>query len=504
MQLLVSGKSQLIDKMIAIKPFRLMWLSIASAIIFTQIIIIPMSIFFHGEVTHDLCITGLVCSFFVSLVVTYLLVLLIIHARETEKRYRRLFEVESDAILLVDCETERILDANVASLNLYGYTREELLCLKAAHISAEPEETCQAIATHQTYIPLRWHRHKNGAVFPVEIASSFFDYQGQKVHVAAIRDITERKKVEKTLAKERKFLAKILDTTSTLIVVLDPQGAIIRYNDECERLTGISSDHVKGRYIWDIFSVTEDISVHRLAIANAKDMPFINGYETRFVAVDGSEKTVAWNNSTFCEEGEADFCIISTGINVTDRKALEMELRKTASIDKLTALINRQALDKVISKEHGRAIRYKRPLSLIMFDIDHFKRINDTYGHLVGDSVLREVASLAQTHLRANDSLGRWGGEEFMVVLPEMSIDGARLAAEKLRCYLESYNFTGIKELTASFGVTEYGNTENIDKFIQRVDEALYAAKQQGRNRVVCKSMPEADGTFANKNELQG
>jgi len=493
MQLLPSGKSLLIDKLITIKPFRLIWLSIASAIILTQIIVLPMSIYFHGEVTHELCITGLVCSFFVSLVVCYLLVCLISHARETEKRYRRLFEVESDAILLVDCETNRILDANVASLNLYGYTREEFLLLKADDVSAEPDETREAIATHQTHITFRWHRNKSGKVFPVEIASSYFDYQGRMVHVAAIRDITERKKVERILAKERKFLAKILDTTSTLIVVLDPKGAIIRYNAECERLTGISSDHVKGRYLWDMFAVAEDISLHRLAIANAKDMPFINGYETSFVAVDGSERTVAWINSIFCEKGEADCCIISTGIDITDRKALEKELIKAASIDKLTALTNRQALDHIITKERGRAIRYNRPLSLIMFDIDHFKRINDTYGHLVGDSVLREVALLAQAHLRTNDSIGRWGGEEFMVVLPETSIEGARLAAEKLRCIFEINNFAGIKELTASFGVTEYSKRENIDRFIQRVDDALYIAKQEGRNRVVCTSMPDAD-----------
>jgi diguanylate cyclase (GGDEF)-like protein/PAS domain S-box-containing protein len=319
-------------------------------------------------------------------------------------------------------------------------------------------------------------------------------HDGQVEFIGVIlRDITERKKVEKILAKERKFLSAILDTTTTLNLVLDPKGAIIRYNAACERLTGISSDHVKGRPIWDLFAVTQDISILRLAIATVKDMPFLNGYETSFRAVDGSERTVAWTNSIFCEERGTDYCIISSGIDITDRKAIERELIKAASIDKLTALINRQELDVVISRERERAIRYSRPLSLIMFDIDHFKRINDTYGHLVGDSVLREVAALAQANLRTAESLGRWGGEEFMLVLPETSIEGACLAAEKLRCFVEGHNFAGIKGLTASFGVTEYYNRENIDKFIQRVDDALYAAKQEGRNRVVCKSTPHVD-----------
>ena len=454
-----------------------------------------MSIFFHGKVTHDFVITGVVCSFFVSLVISYLLIHLIRHVHESENRYRRLFEVESDAILLVEIETDRILDANLAALNLYGYTHEELLLLKAVDISAKPDETCQVIATHQTHIPLRWHRKKNGTLFPVEIAGSYFDYQGHRVHVAAIRNITERKKVEKILAKERKFLEAILGTTSALMVILDPKGAIIRYNAECERLTGISSDHVKGQAIWDVFAVKEDISILRFAIANVKDMSFINGYETRFNAVDTLERTVVWTNSVFCEEGGTDWCIISTGVDGTDRKALELELIKAASIDKLTTLINRQALDEIISREKERVMRYHHPLSLIMFDIDHFKMINDTYGHLVGDSVLREVAVLAKANLRTADSLGRWGGEEFMIVLSETSTEEACLVAEKLRCLFERQNFIGIKELTASFGVTEYNNGDNIDRFIQRVDDALYAAKQAGKNRVVSKQpLDDSDG----------
>ncbi|MGO9954361.1 MAG: CHASE domain-containing protein [Dissulfurispiraceae bacterium] len=344
-------------------------------------------------------------------------------------------------------------------------------------------------------------KHERFEIF-VQTLKEWFSisvYSPEKEFFVAVFDvITERKKVEKTLAKERKFLATILDTTSTLIVVLDTKGAIIRYNAECERLTGISSDHVKGRAIWEVFAVEEDISILRLAIASVKDMPFLNGYETSFNAVDRSERTIVWTNSVFCDEGVNDCCIISTGVDVTDRKALERELIKAASIDKLTALINRQTLDKTISREIERAMRYHHPLSVIMFDIDHFKRINDTYGHLMGDSVLREVAVLAQANLRTSDSFGRWGGEEFMIVLPETSIEEADLAAEKLRCLFERQNIIGINELTASFGVAGYNNGDNIDRLIKRVDDALYAAKQEGRNRVVCKSLSDADNSIRN------
>src|SRR5208337_1030919 len=131
MQLLPPGKAKLIHKLMMTKPVHLLWLSVASSIIFTQAIVIPLSIFFHGKVTHDLFITGIVCSFLVSMIICYLLVNLIKHEQESEERYHHLFEVESDAILLVDCETDRILDANAAALKLYGYTPEEFLRLQA-------------------------------------------------------------------------------------------------------------------------------------------------------------------------------------------------------------------------------------------------------------------------------------------------------------------------------------------------------------------------------------
>ena len=497
MKITSSGKNELIDALIKIKPFHLIWVSVVMSMIFTQMIAIPMSIYFNGKVTHDLFITAVVCSFLVCLAVNYIVVGLTARVHESEKRYRRLFEVESDAILLVDSDTDRILDANFAASIMYGYTREELLQLKAGEVYLEPETERHAIVI-ETHIPFRWHRKKDGTRFPVETASSYFDYQTMHVHVDAIRDITERNKVENMLTRERKFLSAILETTFALIVVIDTKGAIIRYNAECERLTGISSNSVNGQFIWDVFAGPADMSILKLAIHADKDGPFLNSYETNFKAVDGVERTIAWVNSIFCEEEGTDCCIISTGIDVTDRKALEKELIKAASTDKLTHLINRQELDNVILSEMKRAIRYHRSLSIIMFDIDHFKLVNDTYGHLAGDSVLKEVASIVQANLRANDSLGRWGGEEFMVVLPETSIEGARAIADKMRYFIKRNSFVHIEELTASFGVTDYNKGENIDAFVQRVDDALYTAKQSGRDRVVCINRPDVNELIQN------
>jgi len=125
---------------------------------------------------------------------------------ESEEWHRRLFEIESDAILMIDGETGRVLDANAAATRLYGYSREEFLKLKPTDMSAEPEKTGQAIAARETSVPLRWHRKKDGTVFPVEIAGSYFTSRGRGIHVAAIRDITERKQVEQRLLTSREQL----------------------------------------------------------------------------------------------------------------------------------------------------------------------------------------------------------------------------------------------------------------------------------------------------------
>lgn len=119
--------------------------------------------------------------------------------RESEERYRRLFEAESDAVILAERQTGRIFDANAAALKLYGYSREEYLALQVSEISAEPDKTLQAIASGETHVPLRWHRKKDGTAFPVEIVGSYFDYQGRKMYVAAIRDITERIQAQEML-----------------------------------------------------------------------------------------------------------------------------------------------------------------------------------------------------------------------------------------------------------------------------------------------------------------
>jgi diguanylate cyclase (GGDEF)-like protein len=159
--------------------------------------------------------------------------------------------------------------------------------------------------------------------------------------------------------------------------------------------------------------------------------------------------------------------------------------------DGLTDVGNKKRLDQMVQKEIPRAVRHNRELSLLMVDIDHFKEVNDTYGHLAGDSVLRDLAGILQKRLRPDDELGRYGGEEFAAVLPETSLAGAVKIAEDLRRLVEEHAFIVEGEqirVTVSIGAAALKPGMDAKAFFRAADEMLYKAKNSGRNKV-CPSL---------------
>ncbi len=166
------------------------------------------------------------------------------------------------------------------------------------------------------------------------------------------------------------------------------------------------------------------------------------------------------------------------------------ELLNKSSTDALTHVANRTQFNLLFEHSLYIAQREKTPLSLIFFDIDHFKAVNDTYGHLVGDDVLYHLANLAKNSLRKSDIVARWGGEEFIVILPNTSLKPASQLAEELREAIESDEFAVVQHITCSFGVSQFQESEEGEKLLLRLDELLYSAKENGRNRVEvgCKS----------------
>ncbi|MEA3240753.1 MAG: GGDEF domain-containing protein [Pseudomonadota bacterium] len=196
------------------------------------------------------------------------------------------------------------------------------------------------------------------------------------------------------------------------------------------------------------------------------------------------------------------FCLQHVAIRMGEINALEA-LRLHANTDPLTGVHNRRFFHEVLSRESERSNRHNQPLSLIILDIDHFKVINDTFGHLAGDQVLREIGRITRENIRAIDMVCRYGGEEFAIILPQTELEAASLIAERLRTSIAEFPFsTGEKSplmVTASLGVACWHGSGYLSKqgteLIQAADRALYAAKDTGRNRTCTAQQPQGKST---------
>lgn len=210
---------------------------------------------------------------------------------------------------------------------------------------------------------------------------------------------------------------------------------------------------------------------------------------------DGSLVPIEVTSGRIVTSGTAGFSL--TIRDITERKARERELRRGANRDRLTGVATRGHVEQLAETELFRVSRYGRPLSLLLFDIDHFKQVNDTHGHPAGDQVLREVARRCQILVRASDLIGRWGGEEFLVMTPETALDGGSTLGERLRRAVADTPVildTGERvQVTISVGIAEYTASDaDLASLLRRADMALYRAKASGRNRVELAASPSA------------
>ena len=243
----------------------------------------------------------------------------------SEERYRRLFEVESDAIFIVDCETDQFIEVNAAALALYGYNKEEFLALRDGDVSAEPDKTRRAITEQQTNIPLRFHRRKDGNVFPVEIAGSYFEYQGRKLHVAAIRDITDRVKAEIELRESEERLNLALAASRMGVWEWDFNTDSVLCSPECMVILGVDSfggsveSFMKAMHPEDVDRVMTTASQ---AVANREDYKS----EFRIVRRDGEVRWVYHLGRAKYDENGNPLRLVGTGKDITERKLAESSL----------------------------------------------------------------------------------------------------------------------------------------------------------------------------------
>jgi diguanylate cyclase (GGDEF)-like protein/PAS domain S-box-containing protein len=280
-------------------------------------------------------------------------------------------------------------------------------------------------------------------------------------------------------------LRRILDSSPFPIIVSAQDDASVLY---CNRLAsvqfGSSAKELQGRPALHFFVNTADLA--RVMDTLAK-VGAVDDFEAQLTDATG-RKFYALVSATPIEY-EGRLATFLSFADITRHKEIETELMVLATTDPLTGVLNRRAFGEQGDREISRARRYDIPLSVLMLDVDHFKRINDTFGHMAGDQVLRLMAEVMRKTLRETDLIGRIGGEEFAAILTETPIEGALDTSERLRKSIESKPLEtedGVVVYTASIGVTEYRTTDkSLEQTLKRADAALYKAKASGRNRVI-------------------
>ena len=224
---------------------------------------------------------------------------------------------------------------------------------------------------------------------------------------------------------------------------------------------------------------------HEVANAMKNQLYFFEHKPYRIVTKNGTIKWILDSTVVVRNEYNEITSFLGYLSDITELKDNEIALKNLSRTDQLTKVSNRMHLDEILQSQHYRFSRDEELTSIILIDIDFFKSVNDEYGHLVGDSVLVEFSSLLEASIRAGDVLGRWGGEEFLIILPHTNLKQAQQLAQKLQKKVDNNIFTTVKHKTASFGVAIFEKDMSIETVIDIADSGLYRAKESGRNCVV-------------------
>jgi diguanylate cyclase (GGDEF)-like protein/PAS domain S-box-containing protein len=289
-----------------------------------------------------------------------------------------------------------------------------------------------------------------------------------------------------TVLEQEQRLALITSNIADGVYVMDKAGQITFSNHRATEILGYSQEELNGTIAHDLFH-RHDGGNHTLL----EDCPIYQVIQTRgryegeeqFANKAGNLLTVQVASQPMLKGGRV-VGSVTVFRDITEQKLLEEQLRLMSITDPLTGVYNRRFLQETLLKELYRAERHGDSFSLIMLDLDHFKRINDSYGHEAGDRVLRHVVALMRKRIRSSDCLARWGGEEFMLLLPHTELEAANALAETLLLDLREAEVSGIGKVSASFGVTAGQPGDTVERLEQRVDALMYAAKQAGRSCV--------------------
>jgi diguanylate cyclase (GGDEF)-like protein/PAS domain S-box-containing protein len=345
----------------------------------------------------------------------------------------------------------------------------------------------------KTIINAYWTRYiDKKAVYLSVKKAPLRDRDGKIIGLVGIsRDSTEQKNLEDTIKQQHTYLQTILDMQDSMLVITEDGNTVIEANKsflEYYDVRNVDEFHKKYKSIAELFVKKEGY------LSNKKNSHWFklltSSYDRDFKVLMQKNKKEFIDleePKSFLlkvEKFKKDETYLISFLDITNIEKESKNLELLATTDPLTKIFNRMKFGNMMEAEIAKSRKTKKPLALVAIDIDFFKKINDTYGHQAGDYVLITTVEIIKSKIRSNDIFARWGGEEFMVLLPGADVEVAIARAEILRSALAEYDFIEPETVTGSFGVACFGETDTMDTFVKRADEALYVAKRNGRNRV--------------------
>jgi len=419
-----------------------------------------------------------------------------LHEANTHARmFERLFENSLNELYIFHPKSLKFVAVNRAARKNLGYTIEELNTMTP--LDLKPELDLQSF--RELLVPLvsgeqeqvlfkTVHRRKDGSLYPVEINLQLFDYGGEKLCMALVANLTEIKQLEEEKRRKEELCRLMLQGIPSPAWLVSRERRILAQNKAAASLFGSKV----GDYCWErVLGGGNLPDEYREAFEkNGSPLPGTKCYFCRGdEALDrnepiNSEVELAGNiwDTWWIPLGEDVYLHYAT--DVTKHKRMEKELRCLSVTDCLTNCYNRRFFMQKLEEEIERAKRNGNKFSLIMLDIDRFKSINDRFGHNAGDLVLKSMAEMIKNRIRKIDTLARWGGEEFVLLLPDTPVENAARLAEELRESLSRMDIQGVGRVTASFGVAGYCPGDSVDSLVNKADNMMYEAKAAGRNCV--------------------
>lgn len=343
---------------------------------------------------------------------------------------------------------------------------------------------------------LEQYKHDGTIAFMEVSIRMIFEQQGTLKILGVSRDVSEKRQLEETLSQEQEeakvqscIYEALFKNTRDAVAYFDDEERIVAINDRFSSLFGYTREEAKDQYINNVvFSKNRKADSEVMPIALETIQASTVELQTTRYHRDGTPIHVLAKGVPIYINGKfwGGYGVYT---DITPLKQTEKKLQLLATTDALTGLFNRRQFMDSASTELRKAMRYHLPLSLILLDIDHFKSVNDNFGHDVGDMILVLLANQLKQHARNTDEVFRLGGEEFGMLLPSTNAEGAYIAAERLRKAIEGEKYmNGLTEIrfTISLGIAHMSEKiTDVDTLFKQADNALYAAKSRGRNQVV-------------------